>query len=174
MTGMLGNDRPADRRPFAGRRLTLAKVLALVAVWGVACAWPKWLGLKLPMLEPWWAAGALAAAFIAVPVGLPLSLLVLRGRAIVPWLATGFAAAAGIAIYHYVRLTQQHWSSDAEGLICLAIAFGGLGAACGGCVGMCATAVNCRRKWMFSLWATLAVACAADFLLLRHAVLFWG
>ena len=154
-------------------QFTLRKMLALVAAWAVASAWPQWLS-KSPTMPSGWGAVVFVALFYLLPVGVPLTLLIIRGRRAVPWLGAGMAIAVAIMIHGYVQVTRAHRSITMPESIWLAITLAGLGAGCGGNVGTAMAALRNRRWWTAAGWAFLAILCGGVFWLLRWLVLYAG
>jgi hypothetical protein len=98
----------------------------------------------------------LLGLFVVLPIALPLSLVILRGLWIVPWLAVG-AAILGVlaAHYRYTEFQRTTFSSPESWRLLLTVL--GLGASWCGCWAACVMTLLEGRVLAIVGWAAMAL-----------------
>lgn len=155
------------------RQFSIAKLFALVAVWALASALAKWLSSARPMPDGW-GYFLCVVAFFMLPVGLPLSILIIRGARAVVSLAIGLVVAVAMVLYYYFVLKRPSMTYSFPEAYWLLAAFAGQGAGFTGSAWALITAARGRRWLSVSGWAIAAAASACAFWLLRWMVLYAG
>ncbi len=95
--------------------------------------------------EPWQAQSMLVGAFLVVPIALPLTLVILRGWRIIPWLIAGAVLVEGIAI----RLSYTEFARTTAPLrerFVMALIVAGVGACWLGCWVSAVSAIR-EERW---------------------------
>jgi hypothetical protein len=140
------------------RGLSLAQLLGVVAVWGVAIAWPQWMaGEEPPSYDPY-RMPLLEAVIFTIPLGVPLMILVMAGRPILPWL--GLGAFVGYALV--IPLLEVNVFESRLLHTSAAIVFGGLGAGAMGAGRICYLHLVDRARWRAVAWGALAIVCGGS------------
>jgi hypothetical protein len=142
-----------DEAPLPHGGPSRARLLLLLGVWGTVCALTRWLAWDLQSAEPRF---VLAGLFVILPITLPLSLVILRGVWIVPWLALG-AMILGVlaAHYRYTEFQRTTFSSPEGWWLLLTVL--GLGASWCGCWAASVMALREGRVLSVCGWVVMAV-----------------
>lgn len=150
-------------------RLSLRKLFAVVAIWSFAFAALHWSGARL-IGGPWWAV-TLFTGIVTLPVGFPLTLVVLSRRRVWPWLISGaFAVLASAFMYARVYMGHRTWPTHE--LLFLALYTAGYDTSAGGCFGLALRAAE-RHAWpMVIFWQCLALGFIALLAFLWHVIRF--
>jgi hypothetical protein len=141
--------------PLTDSQLSIRRLFAIVAAWAIAFTWPQWMDARYNSWGNviWW-------ALFTLSVGLPLSLLVIGGRPMIPWLVAGGFAACLIATWYlyseFRRRTGVPYGT-------LAVVIAGLGAGTAGSSRACYRHRLARRWLRATAWALTALTCSALF-----------
>ena len=153
-----------DEVILAHRRLTLARLLVLLGVWGSVFAMARWLVWDSQPGEPRF---VLVGLFVVIPIATPLSLVILRGRWIVPWLVVGALVLAVIAAhYRYTEFGRTTFSPPGSWSLMLTVL--GLGASWCGCWAASAMALRDGRVLAVGGWAIMALVATFSLVVLRQ------
>ena len=140
-------------------RLSMAQLLGLVAIWAMAFAWPYWIGARPANSQPPWGR-AFESAVGAVPVGVPLTLVVIVGRNVLSRLVVGRFVAVAVA---FANLHSVFEGRTGVNFGPMAIVFFGLGAGMMGCGRVCYLHTFARHWWRGALWGAAALVCVAEY-----------
>lgn len=137
---------------IAARRSVWGKPLLILGVWLMAAiATAIVTRIDQWNVQPWQARGALLGAFFVLPVALPLTLVILRGWGIVPWLIAGAVIVEGIAVYlRYTEFARR--TAPLPEQIVTALIVAGVGACWLGCWVAAAMSVREERLLAAVSW----------------------